>query len=52
MCSYNHIWSFHTNGANFAFADGSVRFLPYSASQILIPLATRDGGEVTDPSLY
>jgi prepilin-type N-terminal cleavage/methylation domain-containing protein/prepilin-type processing-associated H-X9-DG protein len=51
-CSYNHIWSFHTNGANFAFGDGSVRFLPYSASQILIPLATRAGGEVTDPSLY
>jgi prepilin-type processing-associated H-X9-DG protein len=52
QCSYNHIWSFHTGGANFAFTDGSVRFLPYSASQILIPLATRDGGEVTDPSLY
>jgi prepilin-type N-terminal cleavage/methylation domain-containing protein/prepilin-type processing-associated H-X9-DG protein len=51
-CSYNHIWSFHTGGANFAFGDGSVRFLPYSASQILIPLATRAGGEVTDPSLY
>jgi len=51
-CSYNHIWSFHPGGANFAFGDGSVRFLPYSASQILIPLATRSGGEVTDPSLY
>jgi prepilin-type N-terminal cleavage/methylation domain-containing protein/prepilin-type processing-associated H-X9-DG protein len=52
QCSYNHIWSFHQSGANFAFADGSVRFLPYSASQILIPLATRAGGEPTDPSLY
>jgi prepilin-type N-terminal cleavage/methylation domain-containing protein/prepilin-type processing-associated H-X9-DG protein len=52
MCHYNHIWSFHTGGANFAFGDGSVRFLPYSASQLLIPLATRAGGEVTDPSLY
>jgi prepilin-type N-terminal cleavage/methylation domain-containing protein/prepilin-type processing-associated H-X9-DG protein len=51
-CHFNHLWSFHQQGANFAFADGSVRFLPYSASQLLIPLATRDGGEVTDPSLY
>jgi prepilin-type N-terminal cleavage/methylation domain-containing protein/prepilin-type processing-associated H-X9-DG protein len=51
-CHFNHLWSFHTGGANFVFADGSVRFLPYSASQILIPLATREGGEVTDPSLY
>jgi prepilin-type N-terminal cleavage/methylation domain-containing protein/prepilin-type processing-associated H-X9-DG protein len=51
-CAYNHIWSYHTGGANFAFGDGSVRFLPYSASQVLIPLATRAGGEVTDPSVY
>jgi prepilin-type N-terminal cleavage/methylation domain-containing protein/prepilin-type processing-associated H-X9-DG protein len=48
MCHYNHIWSFHPGGANFAFGDGSVRFLPYSASQILIPLATRNGGEVVN----
>jgi prepilin-type N-terminal cleavage/methylation domain-containing protein/prepilin-type processing-associated H-X9-DG protein len=52
QCSFNHIWSFHTGGANFAFSDGSVRFLPYSASQVLIPLATRAGGEPTDPSVY
>jgi prepilin-type N-terminal cleavage/methylation domain-containing protein/prepilin-type processing-associated H-X9-DG protein len=51
-CHFNHLWSFHQGGANFAFGDGSVRFLPYSASQILIPLATREGGEPTDPSLY
>jgi len=42
----------HTGGVNFAFTDGSVRFIPYSASQILIPLATRAGGEVADASLY
>jgi prepilin-type processing-associated H-X9-DG protein len=51
MCHYNHIWSFHSGGANFTFADGSVRYLPYSASQLLIPLATRAGGEVTDGNL-
>ncbi len=45
-CHFNHLWSFHTGGGNFAFADGSVRFLPYSASQMLVPLATRAGGEV------
>ncbi len=50
MCHYNHIWSFHPGGANFAFGDGSVRFLPYSASQLLIPLATRAGCEVADPN--
>jgi len=44
-CHFNHLWSFHPSGGNFAFADGSVRFLPYSASQMLIPLATRAGGE-------
>jgi prepilin-type processing-associated H-X9-DG protein len=45
-CSINHLWSFHSGGSNFAFGDGSVHFIPYSASQILIPLATRAGGEV------
>ncbi len=40
------IWSLHGGGANFAFCDGSVRFLPYSADAILPALATRAGGEV------
>src|SRR5262249_39706897 len=52
-CSNNHFWSWHTGGgANFAFGDGSVRFLPYSANQILVPLATRAGGEVVAASQY
>jgi prepilin-type N-terminal cleavage/methylation domain-containing protein/prepilin-type processing-associated H-X9-DG protein len=40
-----HFWSFHTGGANFLYADGSVHFLPYSANSVLIQLCTRNGGE-------
>lgn len=47
-CDSNHFWSLHSGGANFAFADGSVRFLPYSADSILPALATRAGGEVVE----
>ena len=39
-------WSLHPGGANFAFADGSVRFLPFAADSVLPALATRAGGEV------
>ena len=48
QCSAFHFWSPHTGGANFLFADGSVRFLSYSADKILPALATRAGGEVVD----
>jgi len=44
-CDTFHFWSLHPGGANFAFADGSVRFLSYSADTILPALATRAGGE-------
>jgi prepilin-type N-terminal cleavage/methylation domain-containing protein/prepilin-type processing-associated H-X9-DG protein len=44
-CAMLHYWSFHPGGANFAFCDGSVRFLQYSANEILPKLATRAGGE-------
>ncbi|MBY0229775.1 MAG: DUF1559 domain-containing protein, partial [Gemmataceae bacterium] len=37
-------WSPHPGGAHFAFADGGVRFLSYSAD-LLPALASRAGGE-------
>jgi prepilin-type N-terminal cleavage/methylation domain-containing protein/prepilin-type processing-associated H-X9-DG protein len=45
-CSVFQFWSLHPGGANFLFADGSVRFLRYEADAILPALATRAGGEV------
>ena len=39
-------WSLHPGGANFAFCDGAVKFLAFSADSILPALATRAGGEV------
>ncbi|HEY1187497.1 MAG TPA: DUF1559 domain-containing protein [Gemmata sp.] len=45
ICDIFHFWSSHPGGANFAFADGSVRFLSYSANDVLPALATRAGGE-------
>jgi prepilin-type N-terminal cleavage/methylation domain-containing protein/prepilin-type processing-associated H-X9-DG protein len=46
QCGIFHFWSLHSGGANFAFADGSVRFLAYPADSVLPALATRAGGEV------
>jgi prepilin-type processing-associated H-X9-DG protein len=44
-CDVNHFWSLHIGGANFAFADGSVHFILYSAAAMLPALATRNGDE-------
>jgi prepilin-type processing-associated H-X9-DG protein len=48
QCDMFHFWSPHQGGANFLLADGSVRFLSYSANAILAALATRAGGKVVD----
>lgn len=48
-CAAFRFWSLHPGGANFAFADASVRFLPYGNYRgLLKALATRDGHEPTD----
>jgi prepilin-type N-terminal cleavage/methylation domain-containing protein/prepilin-type processing-associated H-X9-DG protein len=47
------IYSFHTGGANIAFADGSVHFVNESISIVtLAALVTKAGGEVIDSSSY
>ncbi len=50
FCDLYHFWSNHTGGAYFAFGDGSVRFIPYSAAPQMPKLATRAGGETIDAS--
>lgn len=45
MCATLHYWSYHPGGANFAFGDGAIRFLSYTADDVLPALATRAGGE-------
>ena len=47
-CDQFHFWSHHIGGANFAFADGSVRFLAYETNDIFPALGTRDGREVVN----
>jgi prepilin-type N-terminal cleavage/methylation domain-containing protein/prepilin-type processing-associated H-X9-DG protein len=34
-CAFNSVWSLHTGGANFLFADGHVNFLTYSVTATL-----------------
>jgi prepilin-type processing-associated H-X9-DG protein len=44
-CDVFHFWSFHSGGANFAFCDGTVRFLGYEKTGIMSALASRNGGD-------
>jgi len=41
-----HFWSFHPGGGNWLLADGSVRFLPYSAASVISQMASINGGEI------
>jgi prepilin-type processing-associated H-X9-DG protein len=48
-CDTFHFWSFHAGqGCNFAFCDGSVHFIPYTAKDIMPALATREGHEAVE----
>ena len=49
----NEPYSFHSAGANFAFADGSVRFLSdQTAPGVIAQMITRAGGEVIQDSVW
>lgn len=47
-CDRMHYWSLHFGGANFLFADGSVRYLGYGADSVIYALASIAGGEVVE----
>src|SRR4051812_30732184 len=45
-----HWWSYHVQGAHFAFVDGSVRFLSYDIDHnVMIALSSRNGAETETP---
>jgi prepilin-type N-terminal cleavage/methylation domain-containing protein/prepilin-type processing-associated H-X9-DG protein len=57
-CSFNALWSFHSQGGNFGMGDGSVRTITYEAGNLaaagmtlLEALASRSGNE-TVPGDY
>jgi prepilin-type N-terminal cleavage/methylation domain-containing protein len=48
----NHFWSWHTSGSNWLLGDASVRFMPYSAQAVTIPMGTRNLGEVVPSNVW
>jgi prepilin-type N-terminal cleavage/methylation domain-containing protein/prepilin-type processing-associated H-X9-DG protein len=44
-CNFSSFWSHHTGGCNFLLGDGSVKFVKYSARDVLNAMATRAGNE-------
>ncbi len=48
QCDAYHFWSHHPGGAHFLFGDGGVRFLKYSANDLMPALATRAAGEAVE----
>ncbi|HZZ81613.1 MAG TPA: hypothetical protein VFE62_24135, partial [Gemmataceae bacterium] len=46
--NYTCLWSPFKQGGNWAFGDGTVRMIPYSASAITVPLSSRSGNETID----
>jgi prepilin-type N-terminal cleavage/methylation domain-containing protein len=49
-CNFNNFWSYHFGGAYFGMGDGGVRFMLYTADNLMPALATRAGGETIDAS--
>ncbi|VTS07690.1 DUF1559 domain-containing protein [Tuwongella immobilis] len=47
-CDATHFGSLHPGGSNFVLCDGSVRFIAYSAVDLMPALASRNGGEIVD----
>ena len=48
-CDFNRFSSPHFGGAQWAFADGSVKFIPYTAAKVIRPIGTIAGSAAPFP---